>query len=402
MALINYKKNADGSEESDILGLVRYRKGADPVAVNVAARREAEAYVAAKKRVEDIKGFYGHLMSYVIANAVMAAINLIFTPKNIWFIFPLMGWGIGLTVHAFSVWGPSMWFGRQWEEKKIAELLAKEKIKTLSTEKQLVESQMRMLQAQIEPHFLFNTLANVVSLIKPAPEKATLMLENFISYLRASLASSRATQGTIAQEAELLRNYLELLKIRMGERLTYSIDIAQDVAAQPMAPMLLQPVVENAVKHGLEPNVEGGHVSVRAWRAGERVFAMVQDNGLGFKEGGGEGGVGLSNLRERLRVLYDGQAQVEIQAREPGTAVLLELPFQAPPRAGESAQAAKQPPELPQPPLPPLPPLPAEPLVAMQDGGVRIVKDGKTVHISSDGKQVHIVKDGKNITINNP
>jgi two-component sensor histidine kinase len=397
VALINYKKNADGSEESDILGLVRYRKGGDPQLAQLSARREADAYMAAKKRVEDIKGFYGHLVSYVVVNITLAAVNLIFSPKNIWFVYPLMGWGIGLAAHGFSVWGPSMWFGRAWEEKKINELLAKEKIKTLSTEKQLVESQMRMLQAQIEPHFLFNTLANVVSLIQPAPDKATLMLENFIAYLRASLASSRAAQGTIAQEAELLKTYLELLKIRMGERLTYTIDIASDVAKQPMAPMLLQPVVENAVKHGLEPKVEGGHVTVRAWRAGDRVFALVEDNGLGFAEsaqGKQEGGVGLANLRERLSVLYDGAARVEVQSREPGTAVLLELPFQAP---GADAPAAS----VPKPPAPWVA-ADASEVLARPVGGVHIVKDGKTVHIGEDGKAVHIVKDGKHITIKNP
>jgi two-component sensor histidine kinase len=337
------------------------------------------------------------LLGYVVVNTVLVLINSIFSPKQIWFIYPMIGWGIGLSAHAFGVWGPSMWFGRAWEEKKINELLAKEKIKTLSTEKQLVESQMRMLQAQIEPHFLFNTLANVVSLIQPAPEKATLMLENFISYLRASLASSRSAQGSIAQEAELLKTYLELLKIRMGERLTYAIDIAPDVAKQPMAPMLLQPVVENAVKHGLEPKVEGGHVTVRAWRAGDRVFALVEDNGLGFSgtaQGKQEGGVGLANLRERLNVLYDGAARVEIQAREPGTAVLLELPFQAP---NAAAQAAS----VPQPPTAPKA-LDLPDVFALPAGGVHIVKDGKTVQISDDGKQVQIIKDGKRITINKP
>ncbi|MFM2400176.1 MAG: hypothetical protein RL341_2333 [Pseudomonadota bacterium] len=412
MPLITYKKNADGSEESDVLGLVRYRKGPDTAPLSASIRRQEQAYAAAKKRVEDIKGFYGHLLSYVLVNALLAAINLIFSPKQIWFVFPLMGWGIGVAVHAFSVWGPSMWFGRAWEEKKIAELLAKEKIKTLSTEKQLVESQMRMLQAQIEPHFLFNTLANVVSLIQTAPDKATLMLENFIGYLRASLASSRAAQGTIAQEANLLRTYLDLLKIRMGERLTYSIDIAPDVAGQPMAPMLLQPVVENAIKHGLEPNVEGGDVKVRAWRAGNRVFAQVEDNGMGFAPGAGGSGVGLSNLRERLAVLYDGDARVEVQAREPGTAVLLDLPYVPPGSAAQSGSpkhiGPAAPPEVPPiPPIPPIPPLPDSSAgKSVHIGGdgkqVQIVKDGKLVEISADGKRVRIIKDGKNITIDNP
>jgi two-component sensor histidine kinase len=297
-------------------------------------RAQADAYFNAKKRVKQMREFYGHLGTYVIVNVFLMLLNLVTGPKNLWFIFPMLGWGIGLASHAFSVFGPALWFGQAWEEKKISELLAKEQIRTLSSEKQVVQAQMRMLQAQIEPHFLFNTLANVVSLVDTAPDRAKLMLENFIAYLRASLASSRNTQGTVAQEGELLRNYLELLKIRMGDRLTYAINIAPEAAAQPLAPMLLQPVVENAIKHGLEPKVEGGHVSVNVWRdyaAGSakpgRLKAVVEDNGLGFTPRNDGGGVGLTNLRERLQVLYDGTASVEVEAPAQGTRVVLDLPF---------------------------------------------------------------------------
>jgi sensor histidine kinase YesM len=166
--------------------------------------------------------------------------------------------------------------GRSWEERKIAEFMAREQVRTISTEKQLVEAQMRLLQAQIEPHFLFNTLANVVSLIEPAPQKATLMLEHFIAYLRASLAASRATQGTVAQEAKLLRDYLALLKIRMGDRLQYTIEVDPSLDTAPLAPMLLQPVVENAIKHGLEPKIEGGRLRSR-WVA--RAAHVGDDRG---------------------------------------------------------------------------------------------------------------------------
>jgi sensor histidine kinase YesM len=213
--------------------------------------------------------------------------------------------------------------------------MAREQVRTISTEKQLVEAQMRLLQAQIEPHFLFNTLANVVSLIEPAPRKATLMLEHFIAYLRASLAASRATQGTVAQEATLLRDYLALIKIRMGERLQYRIDVDPALNEVPLAPMLLQPVVENAIRHGLEPKIEGGHLTVRLTRRGGRMLASIEDDGMGFRPSA-SAGVGLSNLRDRLAVLYDGEAQVRIEERSPGTAVHIDIPLSAPFRNGET------------------------------------------------------------------
>ena len=292
----------------------------------LAATDRQAAYEHARQRVRALRGFYRHLAIYAVVNTGLVAINLLSGSGRLWFFWPMSGWGLGVLVHAISVWGGSFWLGREWEERKIAELLAREKIRILSTEKQLAEAQLRMLQAQIEPHFLFNTLANVVSLIETAPAQATAMLEHFIAYLRASLAASRAVQGTVAQEAELLRNYLELLKIRMGARLAYAIDVDPALERAPLAPMLLQPVVENALRHGLEPKIEGGRVDVRIRREGQRMIARVEDDGLGFRPGANPG-VGLQNLRERLAVLYDGDARLVIEEREHGTAVVLDLPM---------------------------------------------------------------------------
>ncbi len=287
---------------------------------------DQRAYDDAKRRVRALRGFYRHAILYVAINAILLVINLATAPHRHWFAGPLIAWGFGLTVHGLMVWTRIGLLGRQWEERKIAELLARDRVRVLSTEKQLVEAQMRLLQAQIEPHFLFNTLANVVSLIESSPNRATLMLEHFIAYLRASLTASRSAQGTVAQEAALLNDYLEVIKIRMGDRLHYTIDIDPALANAPLAPMLLQPVVENAIKHGLEPKIEGGRLTVRLQRNSARMLACVEDNGLGFKPSDGSG-VGLSNLRERLAVLYDGDAQVRIEERSPGTAVLIDLPL---------------------------------------------------------------------------
>ncbi len=292
------------------------------------ATSRSAAYEHARSRVQALRRFYRHLTIYAVVNTGLVAINLLSSSGRLWFFWPMGGWGLGLLVHGVTLWSGSFWLGREWEERKIAQLLAREKIRVLSTEKQLAEAQLRMLQAQIEPHFLFNTLANVVSLIETAPARATEMLEHFIAYLRASLAASRATQGTVAQEAALLRNYLELLKIRMGARLAYAIDVEPELDAAPLAPMLLQPVVENAVRHGLEPKIEGGRIDVRVHRKGSRMIARIEDDGLGFRPGANPG-VGLQNLRERLAVLYDGQARLVIEERERGTAVVLDLPLPA-------------------------------------------------------------------------
>ena len=189
-----------------------------------------------------------------------------------WAHWPTIGWGIGLTIHGLSVFAGRSFFGAEWEEKKVEELMARENLKVVSREKQLVQAQMRMLQAQIEPHFLFNTLANIQSLIARSPDKAGLMMDNFIAYLRESLSASRSQEGTLQQEFTLLRHYLDLIKIRMADRLQYTLNLAPGLEAMPMAPMLLQPVVENAIKHGLEPKVEGGTVTVDARREGDRLL----------------------------------------------------------------------------------------------------------------------------------
>jgi len=307
---------------------------ADPELWRSAA--EQRAYNDARRRVRSLRAFYIHAMIYLAVNAVLVGMNLLTAPHRPWSGAPLVGWGIALVVHGVMTWSRVGLLGTSWEERKIAEFMAREQVRTLSTEKQLVEAQMRLLQAQIEPHFLFNTLANVVSLIEPAPHKATLMLEHFIAYLRASLAASRSTQGTVAQEAKLLRDYLALIKIRMGDRLQYAIEVDPSLEAAPLAPMLLQPVVENAIKHGLEPKIEGGHLRVSLQRRGPRMLATIEDDGMGFRPKAGAG-VGLSNLRERLAVLYDGDAHVRIEERAPGTAVLIEIPLAGQYRNGDTA-----------------------------------------------------------------
>jgi sensor histidine kinase YesM len=221
-------------------------------------------------------------------------------------------------------------------EKRIAAELeaAQQKEQIASAAQLLAEARLRSLQTQIEPHFLYNTLANVVGLIDSNPGQARHMLERFIDYLRASLAASRAETATLGAELDLTGAYLDVLAVRMGARLRYRIDADPACREQLIAPMLLQPVVENAVAHGLEPKVEGGEIVVRASCQGAQLCIEVSDTGAGLSGAAPKpgGGVGLSNLRARLRSLYDGQAQVQLLENQPcGITVRIMLPLKVTP-----------------------------------------------------------------------
>ena len=217
-------------------------------------------------------------------------------------------------------------------ERRIARdvLAAQQKEQIANAAQLLAEARLRSLQTQIEPHFLYNTLANVVGLIDTDPAQARRMLERFIDFLRASLAASRADSATLGAELDVTAAYLDVLAVRMGARLRYRIEADDACRALTIAPMLLQPVVENAVAHGLEPTVDGGEIVVRARRQGAQLLIEVSDTGAGLsgarpKPGGG---VGLSNLRARLRSLYDGQAQVQLLENQPcGITVRISLPL---------------------------------------------------------------------------
>jgi len=174
-------------------------------------------------------------------------------------------------------------------------------------QRQAVQAQLKLLQAQIEPHFLFNTLANLDALIQTDPQRARAMLGHLNDYLRATLAATRRERSTLADEFALLRGYLEVQGMRMGERLQFKLELPDSLAQADVPPMLLQPLVENSLKHGLEPKVEGGEVKVTAREEGDRLVLEVADTGLGKANGSTGGtGVGLANVRERLAAAYEG------------------------------------------------------------------------------------------------
>ena len=212
-----------------------------------------------------------------------------------------------------------------WRERRARAEAETERLRLRAerVERDAALANLRALQAQIEPHFLFNTLANVTSLIDPDPAKARRMLESFIRFLRSSLGATRADSTTLAEEAELIAAYLDVLEIRMGKRLAYEIDVPPELHAFALPPMLLQPVVENAIRHGLEPKMDGGEVKVRARREGDRVVVEVSDNGVGFAATT-HGGIGLTNLRDRLRMLYGERAALAIR-ETPGGGATVEM-----------------------------------------------------------------------------
>jgi hypothetical protein len=200
----------------------------------------------------------------------------------------------------------------------------------MASEAGAAEARLKLLQAQIEPHFLFNTLANLQALISVDPARAQEMLRHLDGYLRATLATTRNDRGTLAEEFALLKGYLEILAIRMGPRLAFELDLPQALADAQLPPMLLQPLVENAIRHGLEPKVEGGCVRVSAREAGKEVVLEVEDTGRGFGNGSSPGtGVGLAHVKERLAAVYGAAASIETSENPGGgVRVKLRLPLQ--------------------------------------------------------------------------
>jgi signal transduction histidine kinase len=198
-----------------------------------------------------------------------------------------------------------------------------------SLKRQLVEAQLKMMQAQVEPHFLFNTLASVDYLIETEPATASKMQKNLIQYLRAALPQMREGSTTLGKEIQLCRSYLEILKFRMEDRLQYSMTVPQGLQSAQFPPMMLQSLVENSIRHGLEPKPEGGSITISADVVNGRLRVTVADTGLGFAATGRPGtGVGLGNVRERLAALYGGSARLSIEANTPsGTIVTIEVPY---------------------------------------------------------------------------
>jgi sensor histidine kinase YesM len=206
------------------------------------------------------------------------------------------------------------------------EMIQQERIKRLSSEKEALEAKLRLLQAQIEPHFLFNTLSNVLSLIDTDPTKGKFMLTDLIHYLRTSLSRTLPDTTTLDQEIEIIRAYLNIQKIRMGERLHFTIEVPDTARLHPFPPMLLQPLVENAVKHGLEPQMDGGEIIIKAMEQDDVLRIEAVDTGPGFSSFQ-KTGVGIANVRERIQLLYGKKGRLILEENKPhGIRAIIEVP----------------------------------------------------------------------------
>jgi chemotaxis protein histidine kinase CheA len=199
-------------------------------------------------------------------------------------------------------------------------------------QRQVTEAKMQMMQAQVEPHFLFNTLASVEHLIETDPPRASKMQRSLIQYLRAVLPQMReATPATtLGREADIVRAYLDLLKMRMEERLQVEFTVPDGLRSASFPPMMLQSLVENAIKHGLEAKEEGGTLRVAAEIVDSKLRLSVTDDGLGFGAVPSKGtGLGLQSIRERLKLLFGEQAQLIIVPNAPsGVRATIEVPYQ--------------------------------------------------------------------------
>ena len=210
----------------------------------------------------------------------------------------------------------------------ISTLLAEESNRQAKTERQMIELKLNALQAQIEPHFLYNTLANVQALVRSTPIVADQMLQHLITYLKAAIPDVRNGRGLLGQEVDRAQSYLQIMQIRMGARLQFAINIDDDLRQIAIPPLGLLTLVENAVQHGIDRLPEGGMVMISAAKDDKKLILKVIDNGAGFGDEIGSG-MGLTNLRERLTTIYGKQAKLDLTHTSPrGVEATLELPIE--------------------------------------------------------------------------
>ncbi len=197
-------------------------------------------------------------------------------------------------------------------------------------ERKALDSRLRLLQAQVEPHFLFNTLANVRELVDAGSPQAGTVLDSLIAYLRAAVPRLHETTTTLGQELQLVRAYLELMHLRMPDRLQFDVQVDEPALSLRCPPTTLLTLVENAVRHGIDPSEEGGRIEVRVRVRDGRCRAEVSDTGVGLQRAGDGPGTGLSTLRERLQLAFGGDAKLDLAALVPH-GVRAELDFPAEP-----------------------------------------------------------------------
>jgi sensor histidine kinase YesM len=274
-----------------------------------------------------------------VAIGTIAGYGLVFLIKGI--IMSLPGYTLGelvrdrakfqgTLVSAFALGlFVSLFFLLKFRETRAESALHRAEAERHQLSKLALESELKLMQAQVEPHFLFNTLASVQYLTETDPPQASRLLGHLLAYLRAALPQLRSASATLGQEIALAEAYLNILQMRMGKRLAFEVDAATDLRAQPFPPGLLISVVENAITHGIEPQAEGGTVRIEARRHDDRLVVTVSDTGAGLSAVSRPGqGVGLANVRERVAALYGAKARFSLVEGAPrGTRASIEIPI---------------------------------------------------------------------------
>ena len=259
--------------------------------------------------------------------------------------YPLAGWILGIAVRHPGPERPRAWIFVlavsfiaglvmvywSWSRARIAASEARAQ----AAQRAAAENRLKLLESQLEPHMLFNTLANLRVLIALDATRAQAMLDHLIAFLRATLNASRAGLHPLADEFARIEDYLALMAVRMGPRLATQFDLPESLRELPVPPLLLQPLVENSIKHGLEPKIDGGRIELRARRDGDVLVLTVRDSGVGLAAAAGNPRgthFGLDQVRQRLAALYGSRASLVLEARpEGGTETRITLPCTSPP-----------------------------------------------------------------------
>ncbi|MDM4765221.1 histidine kinase [Pelomonas sp. SE-A7] len=260
--------------------------------------------------------FLGHQIAFVLLGEPMHMVGHQHI-STIPIVFTVLVGGLGLHYYATR------------------EQLAKEAAARSEAQRLAVEAQLRLLRAQLEPHMLFNTLANLRSLLREDVDRAETMIDQLIVYLRSALAASQTESVQLRLEFAQLRAYLDIMALRMGTRLSYSLDLPAELEQTVVPPMLLQPLVENAIKHGLEPKVGPGRIEITARSVAGGLEIRVSDSGLGLPADEDNSAAarpanssyGLQHVRDRLRVVYGPGAELRLERRQPtGVTAVIHLP----------------------------------------------------------------------------
>jgi signal transduction histidine kinase len=273
---------------------------------------------------------YGYKAEYLKSTSVAAIVrtNESFT-GGLKLLYEGLVYAMNLAIFYVFGGGHALWaYFRQ--QRRLKDVLEARKVAALQAQKQDTELRMSVLQAQVEPHFLFNTLASVRALVRTDPAQAEAALDALVTYLRASIPRLRgdaaATVSTLGQQLDLCASYLEVMRIRTAGRLQHAVEVDASLRDAAFPPMLLITLVENAIKHGIEPKPGPGRVTVSATRDGDALHVLVDDDGIGLQPGIG-GGLGLANVRAQLDALYGKRATFELRSRpEGGVRAELRLP----------------------------------------------------------------------------